>query len=89
MPNHKSAEKRDRQRENRRLRNRIVVGSMRTAIKKARVAVEAKAPEAEALLKQAVSFIDKAVSKGAIKRNTGSRYISRLAAFANKIKSAT
>lgn len=78
MPNHKSAEKRDRQREKRRLANRAVIGSMRTAIKKARKALEDKVPEAQGLVKQAVSIIDRAVAKGALKRNTASRYISRL-----------
>lgn len=78
MPNHKSAEKRDRQREKRRLANRAVIGRMRTAIKKAREAVDSKVPEATGLVKQAVTFIDKAVSKGAIPRNTGSRYVARL-----------
>jgi small subunit ribosomal protein S20 len=78
VPNHKSAEKRDRQREKRRLANRIVIGRMRTAMKKARKALEDKAPEAQGLVKQAVSVIDRAVAKGVVKRNTGSRYISRL-----------
>ncbi len=78
MPNHKSAEKRDRQREKRRLANRAVLGRMRTAIKFAREAIDEKSPKAEELVKQAISFIDKAVSKGALKRNSASRYISRL-----------
>ena len=78
MPNHKQAEKRDRQREKARLRNRTTVGQMRTAMKKARAAIEAKAPETEALIKSAVSFIDRAVTKGSLKRATASRYISRL-----------
>jgi small subunit ribosomal protein S20 len=78
VPNHKSAEKRDRQRDKRRLANRIVIGRMRTAMKKARKALEDKAPESQGLVKQAVSVIDRAVAKGVVKRNTGSRYISRL-----------
>jgi small subunit ribosomal protein S20 len=78
VPNHKSAEKRVRQRETRRVRNRLVIGRMRSALKKARAAIEQKSPEAEKLLKEAVVVIDKAVTKGAVKRNTGSRYISRL-----------
>jgi small subunit ribosomal protein S20 len=51
---------------------------MRSALKKARAAIEQKTPEAEKLLKEAVVVIDKAVSKGVIPRNSGSRYISRL-----------
>jgi len=79
VPNHKSAEKRDRQREKNRLRNRLTLGTMRTAIRQARVAIDAAAPEAPKLIQQAVSLIDRAVTKGALKRNTASRYISRLA----------
>lgn len=83
MPNHKSAEKRTRQIQKRRLRNRLVLGRTRSALKKARVAIEQKLPEAEKLLKEAVVVIDKAVTKGVLRRNTGSRYISRLFKSAN------
>jgi small subunit ribosomal protein S20 len=78
VPNHKSAEKRTRQNEKNRLRNRLIIGRMRSALKKARTAIEQKVPEAEKLLKEAVVVIDKAVTKGVINRNSGSRYISRL-----------
>ena len=79
MANNKSAIKRIRQIEKSRLRNRLVVGSMRSALKKARTAVDAKAEDAASLIRAATSAVDKAVSKGAIKRTTGSRYIARLA----------
>ena len=78
MPNHKSAEKRNRQRVKRRLKNRIALGKMRTALKQARAALGSKDAEAPKLVKTAISFIDRAVSKGAVKRRTASRYISRL-----------
>jgi small subunit ribosomal protein S20 len=78
VANHKSAEKRDRQRVKRRLRNRTALGKMRTAMKRAREAIESKAPEAGALVKSAVSLVDRAVTKGTLKRATASRYISRL-----------
>ena len=42
-------------------------------------AVDTGSPEAPTLVKSAMSLIDKAVSKGALKRRTASRYISRLA----------
>ena len=79
MANNKSAIKRIRQIEKRRIRNRLVVGSMRTALKKARTAMDTKAEDTVALVRAASSAVDKAVSKGAIKRATGSRYIARLA----------
>lgn len=82
MANHKSAEKRDRQRTKRRLRNRNTIGRMRTAIRDARKAVEDKTAEAPALVKSAVTLIDRAVTKGALHRRTASRYISRLSKFA-------
>ncbi|ACY14844.1 30S ribosomal protein S20 [Haliangium ochraceum] len=88
MANSKQAEKRDRQRESRRLRNRLTIGNMRTALKRARAAVDAKAPEADKLVKSAVSAIDRAVGKGVLKRNTGSRYISRLLKHVGGAKSA-
>jgi small subunit ribosomal protein S20 len=79
VANNKSAIKRIRQIEKRRLRNRLVVGSMRTALKKARTAVESNAADAVELVRSASSLVDKAVSKGAVKRTTASRYIARLA----------
>ena len=78
VANNKSAIKRIRQIEKRRIRNRLVVGSMRTSLKRARTAVESSAGDAVALVRAATSAVDKAVSKGAIKRTTGSRYIARL-----------
>lgn len=79
MANNKSAIKRIRQNEKRRLRSRLAVGSMRTAIRKARAAVDSKADNAADLIRAATSQVDRAVSKGAVKRTTGSRYITRLA----------
>lgn len=78
MPNNKQASKRNRQRDHRRIRNRLVLGTMRTNVKRARAAIAEKAPEAGALIKAAVASIDKAVTKGSLKRRTASRYIARL-----------
>ena len=78
MPNSKQASKRNRQRDRRRLRNRLVLGSMRTRIKQARAAIAEGAPDVADSVKAAVSAIDRAVSKGSIKRRTASRYIARL-----------
>lgn len=78
MAYHKSAEKRNRQRPKRQLRNRLALGSMRTALKKARGALESKSTDAGALVKLAVVAIDKAVTKGVLPKRTASRLISRL-----------
>ena len=61
-----------------RTRNRAAMASIRTAIKAARTAVDGKTAEAQATVKAAVSTIDSAVTKGILKRQTASRYVSRL-----------
>lgn len=81
MANHASAEKRNRQNIKRRERNRHVKSTVRGFIKEVRVAIEAgKKKDAQKALKEAVTKIDQAVSKGVYHRSTGSRYISRLSA---------
>ena len=79
MANNPSAEKRNRQMIKRRARNRAALSSLRTAVKKARTAIDGQATNAAELKKEAISKIDKAVSKGVLKRETASRYVSRLA----------
>ncbi len=80
MANNKQAKKRNRQRDKRHLHNRLVLGSMRTALRKARAAFEDESStNAKELVRTAIQAIDRAVSKSAIKRRTGSRLISRLA----------
>lgn len=85
MPNHKSAEKRVRQNERRRVVNRTNRTRLRTSIKKFRSALKgADAGQAGALLPQTVSEIDKAVQKGVLHRNAAARQKSRLTARANQ-----
>ena len=79
MANNPSAEKRNRQMIKRRARNKAAMSSLRTAVKKARAAIDTQAQNAADLKKEAISKIDKAVSKGVLKRETASRYVSRLA----------
>jgi len=79
MPNHKSAEKRVRQSERRRLINRNNRTKLRTSIKKLRTALDgADTKVAGELLPLTVSEIDKAVKKGALHRNAAARHKSRL-----------
>ena len=81
MPNHKSAEKRMRQNEKRRLINRSNRGRLRTGVKKLRALLEAGgAGDAQALLPETVSLIDKAVQKGVLHRNAAARHKARLTA---------
>ena len=76
MANTKSAIKRIRQNERRRVRNRAVRSKVRTALKVAR-AVEGA--EKRPVIEEAIRFLDKAVSKGVIHRNTAARKTSKLA----------
>jgi small subunit ribosomal protein S20 len=73
VPNSKSAEKRLRQSEERRLLNSANRSRMKTAVKKAS---ESKGQEAS--LKQAISAIDRAAAKGVIHKNAAARRKSRL-----------
>jgi small subunit ribosomal protein S20 len=79
VANIKSAEKQNRKMIKHRTRNRAAMASLRTAVKSARTAVDSKAANAQELVKKAVSIIDSAVTKGILKRQTASRYVSRLA----------
>jgi small subunit ribosomal protein S20 len=86
MPNHKSAEKRVRQNEKRRLTNRSNRSSLRTAIKKLRAAfATGNAEQVNKLLPETISTIDKAIQKGVLHRNAAARYKSRLTARANEV----
>ena len=78
MANIASAQKQNRKMIKNRARNRAAMGALRTAVKKARAAVDGTTADEKALVKTAVSIIDSAVTKGILKRNTASRYVSRL-----------
>jgi len=85
MPNHKSAEKRVRQSERRRLINRNNRAKLRTSIKKLRTALDGgDTTESTSLLPITVSEIDKAVRKGALHRNAAARQKSRLTIRVNR-----
>ena len=79
MAHTKSALKRIRSSERKRLRNRIVRSAARTAIKKARRLMEAgEIEEAIEATRRAVSLLDKAAEKGVIHRRNAARRKSRL-----------
>jgi small subunit ribosomal protein S20 len=73
-----SAQKQNRKMIKNRARNRAAMGSLRTAVKAARAAVDGKAADAPTLVKTAVAIVDRAVTRGILKRQTASRYVSRL-----------
>ncbi|VAX22616.1 SSU ribosomal protein S20p [hydrothermal vent metagenome] len=85
MPNHKSAIKRVRQNNTRRVRNVTIVSSMRTDIKKARdVIASGDKDAAEKAVRTAVGALNSAASKGVIHKNCAARRVSRLALLQNK-----
>ncbi len=89
MANHKSALKRIRQNDKRRLRNRDQRGNMRSHIKSFRTAVDAGDVEAAGTaLRKAVSVIDHVQTRGVIHKNTAARRISRLTLAYNKLVAA-
>ena len=82
-----SAKKRIRQSEKKRERNNYYKASMRTLIKKFRLAVEAGDVEkAKETYNDAIKFIAKVGSKGIIHKNQASRKISRLTLKLNSMK---
>ncbi|WP_339022313.1 30S ribosomal protein S20 [Spiroplasma endosymbiont of Crioceris asparagi] len=78
MANIKSQEKRILTNEKSRLSNRAFKSQVKTAIKKAMIAKEAKVKESAELINLAVSLIDKSVTKGVYKANKAAREKSRL-----------
>ena len=88
MPNIKSAEKRVRQSEKRRVQNRVYRTAARTAVKKARTAMVATNPESEQSVLNAIQALDKAAAKGTIHTNNAARRKSRLMAQLHKMSAA-
>lgn len=86
MANHKSAEKRARQNEKRRVRNKAVKTRIKHVTKEVRLSAgETSKEEALAKLKAAQSIVDNALKKGVIHKKTAARKISRLSKLVNAI----
>ena len=84
MANIKSQIKRDRQNEKRRLRNRVVRGAARAALRDARSSIEEGKGD-EAAVIQAISMLDKAVSKGVLHKNNAANRKSAIAKQASAL----
>jgi small subunit ribosomal protein S20 len=79
LANIKSAIKRNKQNEKRRLRNRIYAGAARTFVRKARTSIESgELEEARQATLKAISALDKAAEKGIVHKNNAARRKSRL-----------
>jgi len=86
VPNTKSAQKRMRQAEKRRLRNKAVKSYTNTMVKKVIKGVKEEIPreELDLRIKTAIKAIDKAVSKGVYHKNKAARRKSRLMKYVKK-----
>jgi small subunit ribosomal protein S20 len=79
LANIKSAIKRNKQNEKRRLRNRYFRGRARVFVRDARASIENEnIDEARAEVLKAVSALDRAAEKGVIHKNNAARRKSRL-----------
>jgi small subunit ribosomal protein S20 len=83
MANHKSAEKRIRANETKRLRNRYQAKTTRTQIKK--LSTAATKDEAQALLKEVSSMIDKLAKKNVIHWKKAANQKSKLTKRVNAL----
>jgi small subunit ribosomal protein S20 len=90
LANRKSAIKRLRSAERRRLRNRIHRGRARTYVKKAQSLMDrGHLEEAREAVRVASSALDKAAEKGVIHKNNAARRKSRLMQRLNRVERAT
>ncbi|MBU0561610.1 MAG: 30S ribosomal protein S20 [Bacteroidetes bacterium] len=86
MAHHKSAKKRIKTNEKKRINNQAALSKIRTLVKK--VHSETDKAQAEVTLKEAVSFLDKAVGKGRMHKNTAARRKSSLTKYVNGLSKA-
>ncbi|MCD8197049.1 MAG: 30S ribosomal protein S20 [Lachnospiraceae bacterium] len=88
MANIKSAKKRILVTETRTARNKAIKSKVKTMVKKVYTAIDEKDQDAaKAALKEAISTLNKAGSKGVYHKNTVSRKISRLQKAVNEMAS--
>ncbi len=79
MPNIKSAKKRVKTTAVRTARNKSANSALKTAIKKANIAVETAAANKDELITAAIKKVDQAAAKGLLHKNNAARKKSALA----------
>lgn len=84
MPNIKSAKKRVLVNKTKAARNKSANSALKTAIKKANVALDTNAADKADLVNAAFAKIDQAAAKGLIHKNNAARKKSALASKLNK-----
>jgi len=85
VANTRSAVKRMKQSEKRRQRNRSARSGIRSSVKAARAALEAKSADAGTAVRGAIRALDQAVGRGVVHRNTAARKKSALARKLNAL----
>jgi small subunit ribosomal protein S20 len=83
MPNIKSAIKRVSVTEKKTEANKMQKSAVRTAVKKAKIAIAASDPAKAEIVQKTQTVLDKAVAKGYLHKNTAARRKSRLAKASN------
>ena len=83
MASHKSAKKRIRTSERKRVINKRNDSKIKTLVKKTLVSQDKK--EIEKLYKEAISFLDKSTARGNLHRNNAARKKSALSKHLNKV----
>ena len=86
MASHKSAKKRIRTSERKRVINKMAESKIKTTVKKALSAEDKE--QAEKLYKEAVALLDRSTTKGKIHLNTASRKKAALTKHLNSLQSA-
>ena len=88
MPNIKPAKKRVLVSEKKAARNASAKSSLRTSVKKAKLAIAEKNENTAAVVKEACIRLDKAAAKGLIPKNTAARKKSRITKAMNTMNTA-
>ena len=86
MATHKSAKKRIRTNDRKRVINQQGATRIKSSVKK--VLATTNKEEAEKLYKEAIGILDKGTTKGLIKKNTASRKKSSITRHLNKLQKA-
>jgi len=86
MATHKSAKKRIRTNDRKRVINQQGATRIKSSVKK--VLATTNKEEAEKLYKEAIGILDKGTTKGLIKKNTASRQKSNITRHLNKLQTA-
>jgi len=90
LAQHKSAKKRIRQNDKKRIRNRHIRTTLRSALKRFEQTLEKQnAEELKSLLHKTISLVDTAAPKGVIPKNKAARHVSQIRRKINSLLTAS